>query len=70
MSDAHPLDGLYEPESKRYPNATMVSIAISLKRIADALQGDKLTDQLGSAIAGGISHGADNWVSRMNRSGR
>lgn len=33
----HPLDGLLEPESAPYGNAPLISIAISLKRIADAI---------------------------------
>lgn len=40
-TDAHPLEGLLEAASEPYPDAALVSIAISLKRIADALQGDK-----------------------------
>lgn len=42
LSDLHPLDDLYEPGSRPYADAALVSIAISLKRIADALQGDGL----------------------------
>lgn len=36
MTDKHPLDGLLEPASAPYTDASLVSIATSLKRIADA----------------------------------
>lgn len=35
MSEPHPLDGLLEPGSRPYTDGPLVSIAISLKRIAD-----------------------------------
>ena len=37
MSEPHPLDGLLEPASAPYRDAALVSIAISLKRLADHL---------------------------------
>jgi hypothetical protein len=57
MNDKHPLDGLLEPGASKYD--PIVSIAISLKRIADGLggtpeSGDFLTRLYG--VLGDASH--------------
>lgn len=44
--DAHPFDGKFEPEAKgivsSQSDAALVSIAVSLKRIADALPEERI----------------------------
>jgi hypothetical protein len=68
MSD-HPLTGLLEPGAARYDVQT--SIAISLKRIADALTDrDPYTNPIAQAILNGISQGAQDWIGHMVRHGR
>lgn len=70
MSDvAHPLDGLLEPGSRPY--TPEVSIAISLKRIADALTNtDPYSNPIAQAIQNGINLGAQDWIGHMARNGR
>ena len=66
---AHGLDGLLEPASKPYD--AMVSIAISLKRIADALTDQNAyTNPLAQAVLNGIALGAQDWIGHMARNGR
>jgi len=49
----------------------VASIAISLKRIADALDNrDPYDNPIAQAILNGISQGAQDWIGRMERSGR
>lgn len=49
----------------------LVSIAISLKRIADALNNpDPYDNPIARAILNGISTGAQDWIGHMARSGR
>ena len=50
----HPLEGKYEPEARwvQTPNeAALMSIAISLKRIADQLDGSGGADRLTTSLA-------------------
>lgn len=48
------------------PDTALVSIAVSMKRIADALEGTAFADNVANAIAHGIDTGAlhaiNNWV--------
>lgn len=65
----HPLEGLLEPGAKSY--TAEVSIAISLKRIADALNNpDPYDNPIARAILNGISLGAQDWIGHMTRNGR
>lgn len=71
---------LMEPGARRLggsnPNlVAAMSIAISLKRIADALEGNPAADtgfaaDLRRAIEDGASNGAQNWIAQMVRHGR
>ena len=46
------------------------SIAISLKRIADALTASDYDNPIHNAIMNGIANGAQEWIGHMARSGR
>lgn len=47
------------------------SIAVSLKRIADAMnERDPYTNPIAQAIQSGLSLGAQDWIGHMVRSGR
>lgn len=71
----HPLADVVEPMAvyQRPENVAGVSIAISLKRIADALaptEGlgyvDKLQEAISSGIGQGIDYGTGVWLHRNN----
>lgn len=63
----HPLAAHLEPAASPYD--VQVSIAISLKRIADALTNpDQYSNPITQAILNGISQGALDWIGHMARS--
>jgi hypothetical protein len=55
VGEPHPLDGKLEPEAKAVSSseeaAALISIAVSLKRIADALHGDPHNTGMKHALA-------------------
>lgn len=75
--EGHPLDGAFELPAERLSKGNprialgeiaLASAAISLKRIADALEGGKLAEKLEDALVRGIDTGADqaigSWIRR------
>lgn len=72
MENPHPLDGALEPLAAPYDDAApLISIAISLKRIADALNIlNPYDNPISQAIQGGINLGAQDLIGHMARSGR
>lgn len=49
----------------------LCSIAVSLKRIADAMnERDPYANPIAQAIQGGLNLGAQDWIGHMIRSGR
>ena len=71
-TEDHGLVGKLEPAASPYGrDAPLISIGISLKRIADALCETRPYENLISrAINEGISNGAQEWIGHMARSGR
>lgn len=67
----HPLEGHLEAQSELYPDAALISVAISLKRIADALtEQDPYRNPIAVAIQSGINLGAQDWIGHMARNRR
>ena len=64
----HPLDGLLEPGAR--VGGPLVSLAISAKRIADALTAPEADNPIARAIVSGIGNGAQDWIGYMVRAGR
>lgn len=59
----------FEPEiALTDRDASLTSIAISLKRIADALESPALANKIEAAITGGIWEGAQNAIGEWRRS--
>lgn len=71
-TEDHPLAGKLEPAASSYgTQAPLISIAISLNRIANALTNeDPYTNPIAQAIENGINQGAQDWIGHMARSGR
>ena len=59
----------FEPEiAMTDQDASLTSIAISLKRIADAIEGTGLADKIEQAISSGLWNGAENAIGQWRRS--
>ena len=71
-TEDHGLVGQLEPAAAPYGTAApLISIGISLKRIADALTNrDPYDNPISQAILNGISLGAQDWIGHMARNGR
>lgn len=71
-TEDHGLVGGLEPTAAPYgTEAPLISIAISLKRIADALNDrDPYTNPIAQALLNGIDQGAESWIGHLARSGR
>lgn len=66
-----PLEELLEPGAHNHEASALVSIAISLKRIADAIHvSDSYDNPISRAIANGIGNGAQDWIGHMVRNQR
>ena len=76
MNDPIPFQQLIEdtrglPQGVPVEHEILGSIAISLKRIADALNDpDPYTNPIAQALLNGISQGAQDWIGHLARSGR
>lgn len=76
MSDPVPFQTLIEDTSGLsqgvpFNQEMLASIAISLKRIADAIHNpDPYDNPIARAILNGISTGAQDWIGHMARNGR
>jgi hypothetical protein len=71
-TEDHGLVGQLEPAASPYgTQAPLISIGISLKRIADALTNpNQYENPITQAILNGISQGAQDWLGHMVRNGR
>ena len=71
-TEDHGLVGKLEPAASPYgTDAPLISIGISLKRIADAMTNpNQYENPITQAILNGISQGAMDWIGHMGRNGR